>query len=148
MTHPPINSPQEVAGNATTERPPVDVIHAELDVRRVLAFKLGTTTRSALNKAASSLRELIIAFADEIFAVEADMTFADRSFRLEAIHLVDNPPRPDALSHEVYAYVRAQAHVLRKLIVMKQQPTEHSPSPVATRPPLPVRPVPGRGTGR
>lgn len=144
MTHPPINSSQEVTGNARAERPPLDVIHAELDVRRVLAFTLGTTTRSALDKAASSLREVIIAFADEVFAVEAHLTSADRGFRLEAIHLVDNPPRPGALSHEVYAHVRAQARVLRKLIVMKQQPTEHSPWSVATRPPLPVRPRPTR----
>ncbi|MFE3381131.1 hypothetical protein [Streptomyces anulatus] len=142
MTHPPINSPHEVAGNATTERPPLDAIHAELDVRRALALKLGTTTRSALDEAAFSLREEIIAFADEVFAVEADMTSADRSFRLEAIHLVGNPPRPDALSQEVYTHVRAQARVLRKLIVMKQQPKEHSPWSAATRPTLPVRPRP------
>jgi hypothetical protein len=142
MAHPPINSPHEVAGNATTATPPLDVIHAELDVRRVLAFKLGTTTRPALNEAASSLREKIIAFMEEVFAVEADMASSDRSFRLEAIHLVDNRPRPDAMSHEVYAHVRAQARVLRKLIAMKQQPKEPSAWSAAARPPLPVRPRP------
>ncbi|MEU6835500.1 MULTISPECIES: hypothetical protein [Streptomyces] len=122
------------------------MISAELDVRRVLAFRLGTTTRSTLDEAVSSLRRKIAAFAEEVFAVEADLTSSDRSFRLEVTHLVDNPPRRAAYSHEVYAHARAQARVLRKLIAMKRQPEESSAGPAADRPPLPIRPRPSRTT--
>ncbi|GFN04178.1 hypothetical protein ACTFBT_13960 [Streptomyces microflavus] len=147
MTHPPINSPREAAGNAAAEGPPLDVIHAELDARRVLTLQLGTTTRSALDEAASSLRGKIIAFADEVFAAEAGLTSTDRSFRLEVTHLVDNQPLPDALSHEVYAHVRAQARVLRRLIAMKQQPEGLSARSIEGRPPLSIRPRPTHTTG-
>ncbi|MFC9029966.1 hypothetical protein [Streptomyces arboris] len=147
MTHPPINSSREAADDTAAERRPLDVIYAELDVRRVLALQLGTTTRSTLDEAASSLRGKIIAFADEVFAAEAGMTSTDRGFKLEVTHLVDNQPLPDALSHEVYAHIRAQARVLRKLIAMKQQPRESPARSTAARPPLPVRPRPTSTTG-
>lgn len=147
MTHPPINSPQEAAGNTAAEGPPLDVIYAELDVRRVLALQLGTTTRSTLDETASSLRGKIIALADEAFTAEAGLTSTDRGFQLEVTHLVDNQPLPTALSHEVYTHVRAQARVLRKLIAMKQQPKESPGRSTAARPPLPVRPRPTPATG-
>ncbi|WP_176734599.1 hypothetical protein [Streptomyces sp. EN23] len=144
MTHQPVNSPPEAAGNTAAEGLPQDVISAELDVRRALAFRLGTTTRSTLDEAVSLLRGKIVAFADEVFAVEADLTSSDRSFRLEVTHLVDNPPRRAAYSHEVYAHVRAQARVLRKLVAMKRQPQEPPVGATADRPPLPIRPRPSR----
>lgn len=140
MTHPSINSPREAAGSTAADGRPLDVIYAELDVRRVLALQLGTTTRSTLDEAASSLRGKIIALADEVFAAEAGLTSTERGFELEVTHLVDNQPLPDALSHEVYAHIRTQAHVLRKLIAMKQQPKESPARSTEARPPLPVRP--------
>lgn len=146
MTHHPVNSSREAAGNTAAEGLLLDVISAELDVRRALALQLGTTTRSTLDEAASSLRRKIIAFMGEVFAVESQLAPSDRSFQLEVTHLVDNPPRPAAYSHEVYAHVRAQARVLRKLIAMKRQPEGSSAGPAADRPPLPIRPRPGRAT--
>ncbi|BFP55017.1 hypothetical protein SCMC78_48240 [Streptomyces sp. CMC78] len=146
MTHRPDTSPPEAASNTAAEGLRQDVISAELNVCRALAFRLGTTTRSTLDEAVSLLRGNIIAFADEVFAVEADLTSSDRGFQLEVAHLVDNPPRPAAYSHEVYAHVRAQARVLRKLIAMKRQPEKLSAGSAAARPPLPVRPRTNRTT--
>lgn len=48
---------------------------------------------------------------------------------------------PHALSHEVYSHVRALARVLRKLVAMKG-------AAASVRPPLPVRPIPGRNAVR
>ncbi|MEG9547674.1 hypothetical protein V5N34_06220 [Streptomyces baarnensis] len=119
---------------------------AEQEVRRVLAFRLGTTTRAELDDAVGSLRGQVGALAGRPPAGAAGMSGADRGFLLEVTHLLDNPPAPEALSHEVYSHVRALARVLRKLAAMNRA---RGAGPAdSARPPLPVRPVPGRGAGR
>ncbi|MFB7401102.1 hypothetical protein [Streptomyces rubiginosohelvolus] len=118
----------------------------EQEVRRVLAFRLGTTTRAELDSAVVSLRGRVSALVGHPTAGAEGMSGADRGFLLEVTHLLDNPPAPEALSHEVYSHVRALARVLRKLAAMNRGGgAGPSGSP---RPPLPVRPVPGRGAGR
>ncbi|MEU0619976.1 hypothetical protein ABZ329_03790 [Streptomyces rubiginosohelvolus] len=118
----------------------------EQEVRRVLAFRLGTTTRAELDSAVISLRGRVGALVGHSPAEAEGMSGADRGFLLEVTHLLDNPPAPEALSHEVYSHVRALARVLRKLAAMNRGgDARPSGSP---RPPLPVRPVPGRGAGR
>ncbi len=119
---------------------------AEQEVRRVLAFRLGTTTRAELDNAAVSLRGQVSALVGRPPAGTEAMSGADRGFLLEVTHLLDNPPAPEALSHEVYSHIRALARVLRKLAVTNRGEGAGSAGPA--RPPLPVRPVPGRGTGR
>lgn len=119
---------------------------AEQEVRRALAFRLGTTTRAELDSAVVSLRGRVGALVGHPPAGAEGMSGADRGFLLEVTHLLDNPPAPEALSHEVYSHVRALARVLRKLVAMNRGGgAGPSGSP---RPPLPVRPVPGRGAGR
>ncbi|MCC8478100.1 hypothetical protein LMJ41_09400 [Streptomyces globisporus] len=119
---------------------------AEQEVRRVLAFRLGTTTRAELDSAVVSLRGRVSALVGHPAAGAEGMSGADRGFLLEVTHLLDNPPAPEALSHEVYSHVRALARVLRKLAAVKRVggagPTG------SARPPLPVRSVPGRGARR
>lgn len=116
---------------------------AEREVRRVLAFQLGTTTRSELDDAVASLRGRVGALLGDPSAEEGEghWSSADRGFLLEATHLLDNPPVPGSLTHEVYSHVRALARVLRRLVAMKG-----AAAPV--RPPLPVRPIPGRRSAR
>ncbi|MGW6711642.1 hypothetical protein ACWF9X_04080 [Streptomyces globisporus] len=118
----------------------------EQEVRRVLAFRLGTTTRAELDGAVVSLRGRVGALVGRPPAGAEGMNGADRGFLMEVTHLLDNPPAPEALSHEVYSHVRALARVLRKLAAMNWAggagPTG------SARPPLPVRPAPGRGAGR
>ncbi|MER6598723.1 hypothetical protein [Streptomyces parvus] len=119
---------------------------AEQEVRRVLAFRLGTTTRAELDSAVVSLRGRVSALVGHPAAGTEGMSGADRGFLLEVTHLLDNPPSPEALSHEVYSHVRALARVLRKLAAVKRV---GGAGPAGSpRPPLPVRPVPGRGAGR
>ncbi|ONI54290.1 MULTISPECIES: hypothetical protein [unclassified Streptomyces] len=120
-----------------------DAEQAECEVRRVLAFQLGTTTRSELDDAAASLRGRVSALLGDPSAEEGKTHggIADRGFLLEVTHLIDNPPAPHALSHEVYSHVRALARVLRKLVAMKR-------AAASVRPPLPVRPIPGRNAVR
>lgn len=119
---------------------------AEQEVRRVLAFRLGTTTRSELDSAVVSLRGRVSALVGRPSAGTEGMSGADRGFLLEVTHLLDNPPSSEALSHEVYSHVRALARVLRKLAAVKRV---GGGGPAGSpRPPLPVRPVPGRGAGR
>jgi len=117
----------------------------EREVRRVLAFQLGTTTRTELDDAAASLRGRVVALLGDPAAEEREKHWgcADRGFLLEVTHLVDNPPAPGALSHEVYSHVRALARVLRKLVAIKGAAVMAS-----ARPPLPVRPIPGRSAAR
>ncbi|MBK3558596.1 hypothetical protein JHN55_19110 [Streptomyces sp. MBT56] len=118
----------------------------EQEVRRVLAFRLGTTTRAELDSAVISLRGRVGALVGHSPAEAEGMSGADRGFLLEVTHLLDNPPAPEALSHEVYSHVRALARVLRKLAAMNRSGgAGPSGSP---RLPLPVRPVPGRGAER
>ncbi|MEV8002040.1 hypothetical protein AB0P10_05125 [Streptomyces parvus] len=119
---------------------------AEQEVRRVLAFRLGTTTRAELDSAVVSLRGRVSALVGHPAAGPEGMSGADRGFLLEVTHLLDNPPAPQALSHEVYSHVRALARVLRKLAAVNRV-GDAGPAGSA-RPPLPVRPVPGRGAGR
>ncbi|MFD5199137.1 hypothetical protein ACFWM7_03010 [Streptomyces sp. NPDC058375] len=119
---------------------------AEQEVRRVLAFRLGTTTRAELDSAVVSLRGRVGPLVGHASAGAEGMSGADRGFLLEVTHLLDNPPAPEALSHEVYSHVRALARVLRKLAALNRG---GSVGPAGSaRPPLPVRPVPGRGVGR
>ncbi|MFJ6613494.1 hypothetical protein ACIQPT_24800 [Streptomyces sp. NPDC091289] len=115
-------------------------------MRRVLALRLGTTTRAELDDAVVCLRGRVAAFTGGLSAGVEDMNGADRGFLLEVAHLLDNPPAPQALSHEVYSHVRALARVLRKLAAMNR--ADVAGLAVSPRLPLPVRPVPGRGTGR
>ncbi|MFH9211258.1 hypothetical protein [Streptomyces globisporus] len=125
---------------------PGEVADVEQEVRRALAFRLGTTTRAELDSAVVSLRGRVGALVSRPPAEAEGMSGADRGFLLEVTHLLDNPPAPEALSHEVYSHVRALARVLRKLAAMNWDGgAGPSGSP---RPPLPVRPVPGRGVGR
>ncbi|MFB7227070.1 hypothetical protein ACFCY9_05080 [Streptomyces fimicarius] len=119
---------------------------AEQEVRCAFAFRLGTTTRAELDSAVISLRGRVGALVGHPPAGAEETSGADRGFLLEVTHLLDNPPAPEALSHEVYSHVRALARVLRKLAAMNRGGgAGPSGSP---RPPLPVRPVPGRGAGR
>lgn len=120
--------------------------HVEHEVRRVLAFRLGTTTRADLDDAVVSLRGRVAALVGDLPAEAGRMSGADRGFLLEVVHLLDNPPALEALSHEVYSHVRALARVLRKLAAMNR--ADDAVLAIPPRPPLPVRPVPGRGTGR
>ncbi|MEU7328299.1 hypothetical protein [Streptomyces parvus] len=119
---------------------------AEQEVRRVLAFRLGTTTRTELDSAVVSLRGRVSALVGHPAAGTEGMGGADRGFLLEVTHLLDNPPSSEALSHEVYSHVRALARVLRKLAAVNR--VGGAGPAVSARPPLPVRPVPGRGAGR
>ncbi|MFJ4968812.1 hypothetical protein [Streptomyces sp. NPDC088755] len=92
-----------------TDRPSrAEAEQAEREARRVLAFQLGTTTRSELDDAAASLRGRVGALIGTPLAEggEKDWGSADRGFLLEVAHLLDNPPVPGALSHEVYSHVR------------------------------------------
>lgn len=84
---------------------------AEQEVRRVLAFRLGTTTRAELDRGVASLRGQVSALVGSPRNGTAGMSGADRGFLLEVTHLLDNPPAPGALSHEVYSHVRALARV-------------------------------------
>jgi hypothetical protein len=118
----------------------------EHEVRRVLAFRLGTTTRADLDDAVVSLRDQVAALVGDLPAEAEGTSGADRGFLLEVIHLLDNPPTLESLSHEVYSHVRALARVLRKLAAMNK--ADDAGLAASPRPPLPVRPVPGRGTGR
>ncbi|GAB2931050.1 hypothetical protein GCM10027028_33040 [Streptomyces sundarbansensis] len=120
---------------------------AEQEVRRVLAFRLGTTTRSELDEAVASLRGRVGTLASSPPAGARWVKGADRGFLLEVTHLLDNPPAPDALSHEIYSHVRALARVLRRLTALDRTGGATGPAG-SDRPPLPVRPVPGRGAGR
>ncbi|MFE6914238.1 hypothetical protein [Streptomyces rubiginosohelvolus] len=125
---------------------PSAVADVEQEVRRALAFRLGTTTRAELDSAVVSLRGRVGALVGHPPAGAEGMSGADRGFLLEVAHLLDNPPAPEALSHEVYSHVRALARVLRNLAAMNRA---GSAGPTGSaRPPLPVRPVPGRGVGR
>ncbi|MGW4036402.1 hypothetical protein ACWEIM_08935 [Streptomyces sp. NPDC004778] len=125
---------------------PSAVADVEQEVRRVLAFRLGTTTRVELDGAVVSLRGRVGALVGHPPAEAEGMSGVDGGFLLEVTHLLDNPPAPEALSHEIYSHVRALARVLRKLTAMNRVGgAGHSGSP---RPALPVRPVPGRGVGR
>ncbi|MET7869216.1 hypothetical protein [Streptomyces cyaneofuscatus] len=130
--------PSDVVASTEADR-------AEQEVRRVLAFQLGTTTRLELDDAAASLRGRVVALLGDPAAEEKQEHWgcADRGFLLEVAHLLDNPPAPGALSHEVHSHVRALARVLRKLITMKEAAVVAS-----ARPPLPVRPIPGRSAAR
>ncbi|WP_093438281.1 hypothetical protein [Streptomyces sp. Cmuel-A718b] len=119
---------------------------AEQEVRRVLAFRLGTTTRAELDSAVVSLRGRVSALVGHPAAGAEGMSGADRGFLLEVTHLLDNPPAREALSHEVYSHVRALARVLRKLAALNR--VGGAGPAGSARPPLPVRPVPGRGAGR
>lgn len=119
---------------------------AEQELRRVLAFRLGTTTRAELDSAVVSLQGRVDALVGRPPAGAEAMSGADRGFLLEVTHLLDNPPAPEALSHEVYSHVRALARVLRKLAAMNR--VGGTGPAGSSRPPLPVRPVPGRGAGR
>ncbi|MFQ6854574.1 hypothetical protein AAIB46_27280 [Streptomyces sp. 35M1] len=119
---------------------------AEQEVRRVLAFRLGTTTRTELDSAVVSLRGRVNALVGHPAAGAEGVSGADRGFLLEVTHLLDNPPAPQALSHEVYSHVRALARVLRKLAAVNR--VGGTGPAGSARPPLPVRPVPGRGAGR
>lgn len=118
----------------------------EHEVRRVLAFRLGTTTRAELDDAAVSLRGRAVALAGALSAGARGLVGTDRGYLLEVTHLLDNPPAPGALSHEVHSHVRALARAIRKLAAMSR--AADAGLAVSSRPPLPVRPVPGRGTGR
>ncbi|GGW11875.1 hypothetical protein GCM10010264_47300 [Streptomyces globisporus] len=125
---------------------PSAVADVEQEVRRVLAFRLGTTTRAELDSAVVSLRGRVGALVGNPPAGAEGMSGADRGFLLEVTHLLDNPPAPEALSHEVYSHVRALARMLRKLgATNRGGGVGPSGSP---RLPLPVRPVPGRGARR
>lgn len=117
----------------------------EHEVRRVLAFRLGTTTRAELDDAAVSLRGRAVALAGALSAGARGMSGPDRGYLLEVTHLLDNPPAPGALSHEIHCHVRALARVLRKLAAMNI--VDDTGGAISSRPPLPVRPVPGRGQG-
>ncbi|MFD4127010.1 hypothetical protein ACFXKK_07505 [Streptomyces globisporus] len=119
---------------------------AEQEVRRVLAFRLGTTTRAELDSAVVSLRGRVGSLIGRPPARADGMSGADRGFLLEVTHLLDNPPAQEALSHEVYSHVRALARVLRKLAAMNR--VGNAGPTGLPRPPLPVRPVPGGGAGR
>ncbi len=125
---------------------PSAVADAELEVRRVLALRIGTTTRAELDGAVVSLRGRESALAGHPPAEVEGMSEADRGFLLEITHLLDTPPAPEALSHEVYSHVRALARVLRKLATVNR--VGGAGPAGSARPPLPVRPVPGRGAGR
>lgn len=129
-------SSDAVASTEAEEEP------AEHEVRRVLAFQLGTTTRSELDEAAASLRGRVSALLGDPSTQEGKTHggSADCGFLLEVIHLIDNPPSPHALSHEVFSHVRALARVLRKLVAMN--------GAASALPPLPIRPVPGRNAAR
>ncbi|MFJ6807848.1 hypothetical protein ACIQRK_17750 [Streptomyces anulatus] len=118
----------------------------EREVGRALAFRLGTTTRAELDDAAVSLRGRAVALADALSVEARGMSGTDRGYLLEVTHLFDNPPTPEALSHEVHSHVRALARVIRKLAAINR--AADAGLAVFPRPPLPVRPVPGRGTGR
>ncbi|WP_228925504.1 hypothetical protein [Streptomyces sp. DH7] len=118
----------------------------EHEVRRVLAFRLGTTIRAELDEAAVSLRIRAVALAGALSAEAGGMSGTDRGYLLEVTHLLDDPPTPEALSHEVHSHVRALARVIRKLAAMNR--AADARLEVSPRPPLPVRAVPGRGTGR
>lgn len=120
-----------------------EVEQAEREVRRALAFQLGTTTRSELDEAAASLRDQVSALLSDPSAEDGRTQegSADRGFLLEVTHLIDNPPGPHALSHEVYSHVRTLARVLRKLVAMNG-------AAASARPPLPIRPIPGRNAAR
>lgn len=118
----------------------------EHEVRRVLAFRLGSTTRAELDDAAVSLHSRAVALVDSLSVEARGMSETDRGYLLEVTHLLDDPPAPEALSHEVHSHIRALARVLRKLAAMNT--TAGAGLAVSPRPPLPVRPVPDRGTGR
>lgn len=92
----------------------------EHEVRRVLAFRLGTTTRAELDDAAVSLRSRAVALADALSVEARGMSGTDRGYLLEVTHLLDGPPAPEALSHEVHSHVRALARVIRKLAAMSR----------------------------
>lgn len=92
----------------------------EHEVRRVLAFRLGTTTRAELDDAAVSLRRRAVALVGALSAEARGMSGTDRGYLLEVTHLLDDPPAPEALSHEVHSHIRALARVIRKLAAMNR----------------------------
>lgn len=130
-------SPRAVAADerADTER----------EVRRVLSLRLGTTTRAELDDTAVSLRGRAVALVGALSVGAGGRSGTDRGYLLEVAHLLDNPPAPEALSHEVHSHVRALARVLRKLAAMNE--AIDAERAISSRPPLPVRPVVGRGHG-
>lgn len=92
----------------------------EHEVRRVLALRLGTTTRAELDDAAVSLRGRAVALAGALSVGARGLVGTDRGYLLEVTHLLDNPPAPGALSHELHSHVRALARVIRKLAAMNR----------------------------